>query len=130
MYLFVDPTSGEVWNEFRDDRDAQAKGGFGEPLVPCSKGAIGCYRAEGGRPLLSSAPTPDFLDGEFRYSARPRTYWSWDCTEIAAISEQGTTTSVVCPVVGLVEFSISSPGGPAPVERYQLRSFNGLFAQR
>ena len=130
MYLFVDPTSGETRVEYRDGREAIAKDGFGDPLLPCSRGSIGCYRTWGGRPLLSSLPPPDFLNGEFRYSVRPKTYWSRPCSEIRATSEQGTTTSVVCPIVGLVEFSIPVTGGPAPVERFELRSFNGLFAQR
>jgi len=130
MYLFADPRLGETWSEYRDDREAIAKGGFGDPLTPCSRGSISCYRTWGGQPLLSSLPPPDFLNGEFRYSARPRTYWTWSCNEISATSERGTTTSVVCPVVGLVEFSIPTTGGPSSVERFELRSFNGLFAQR
>src|SRR5690606_9537584 len=72
MYLFADPRLGETWSEYRDDREAIAKGGFGDPLTPCSRGSISCYRTWGGQPLLSSLPPPDFLSGEFRYSARPR----------------------------------------------------------
>ncbi|MET4682750.1 hypothetical protein [Brevundimonas faecalis] len=130
MYLFADPKTGETWSEYRDDREAVAKGGFGEPLTPCSRGSIRCYRMRSGQPLLSSLPPPDFLNGEFRYSSRPMTYWTWPCTEISAVSERGATTSVVCPVVGLVAFSIAATGGPGSVERFELRSFNGLFAQR
>jgi hypothetical protein len=130
MYLFVDPRSGETWPEYRDEREAVAKGGFGDPLTPCSRGSIRCYQTRGGQPLLSSLPPPDFLNGEFRYATRPRTYWSWPCTEISATSKRGATTSVVCPVVGLVEFSVAATNDSRQVQRFQLRSFNGLFAQR
>lgn len=129
VYLFVDPGSGDTWSEYRDDREALAKGGFGDSLLPCSQGSIGCFRAW-GQPLLSALPPPDFLNGEYRYSVRPRTYWAMPCSEISAASDRGTTSSVVCPVMGLVEFAVSTTGGPSPVERFQLRSFNGLFAQR
>lgn len=74
--------------------------------------------------------TTRLLKGEFRYAARPVTYWSWSCNEIRATSERGTTTSVVCPVVGLVEFSIPTTGDGSSVERFELRSFKGLFADR
>lgn len=130
MYLFADPRLGATWSEYRDDREAVAKGFSGDDLTPCSRGSIGCYRTRGGHPLLSSLPPPDFLNGEFRYSARPVTYWSWPCNEIRATSEGGITTSVVCPVVGLVEFSIRTTGDPKSVDRFELRSFAGLFAER
>lgn len=130
MYLFVDPATGETWAEYRDDREAVEQGGFGDPLAPCSRGSIGCYRAWGGRPLVSALPPPDFLGGEFRYSSRPTTFWTMSCHEIRATSDEGATTSIVCPAVGLVAFSVSATGGPGPVERFELRSFNGLFAQR
>lgn len=130
MYLFVDPRLGITWSEYRDDREAVAKGFSGDDLTLCSRGSIGCYRTRGGQPLLSSLPPPDFLNGEFRYAARPVTYWSWSCNEIRATSERGITTSVVCPIVGLVEFSIPTTGDGSSVERYELRSFKGLFADR
>lgn len=130
IYLFVDPGSGVTWSEYRDDREAVAKGFFGDDLTPCTRGLIGCYKTRGGQPLLSSLPPPDFLNGEFRYSARPVTYWSWPCDEIRATSDRGITTSVVCPVVGLVEFSIPKTGDASSVDRFELRSFNGLFAER
>jgi hypothetical protein len=130
MYLFVDPTTGETWGEYRDDRDAVEKAGFGDPLAPCGRGSIDCYRAWGGRPLLSALPPPDFLNGEYSYSSRPTTFWTMACEEIRATSDEGATTSIVCPVVGLVAFSMSASGARGPAERFELRSFNGLFAQR
>lgn len=130
MYLFVDPRVGATWSEYRDDREAVAKGFSGDDLTPCSRGSIGCYRTRGGQPLLSSLPPTDFLNSRFRYSARPVTYWSWPCNEITATSDRGITTSVVCPVMGLVEFSTPTTGDASSVDRFELRSFNGLFAER
>jgi len=130
MSMFVDPASGEVWSAFRDDRDELAKDGPGDPLTPCGQGSVGCFQTTGGQPLLSALPPADFLSGAFRYSAQPRQYWSMPCNEISAVSDRGTTTSVVCPVVGLVEFSFVVSGSDSPLERYQLKSMNGLFAGR
>ncbi|GEM_PF-5296819 len=128
--MFVDPASGQTWASFRDDRDAPQKEGPGDPLSPCSQGSIGCFQTTGGQPLLSALPPADFLGGAFHYSAGPRQYWSMPCNEISAVSDRGTTTSIVCPVVGLVEFSFVVSGSDSPLERYQLKSMNGLFAQR
>lgn len=128
--MFVDPASGETWAAFRDDQDAVEKEDPGDPLSPCARDAIGCFRTTVGPPLLSALPPPDFLNGAFRYSARPRRYWAMPCNEISAISDRGATISVVCPTVGLVEFSFDVPGSESPVERYQWKSMNGLFAQR
>lgn len=130
MSMFVDPASGETWVAFRDERDALSKEGFGDPLSPCNQGSISCFRTTGGQPLLSALPPPDFLGGAFRYSAQPRQFWTMSCNEISAVSDRGTTTSVVCPVVGLVEFSFVVTGSESPLERYELKSMNGLFAER
>ena len=127
--MFIDPASGDSWVEFRDDREAQSKAGFSDPLSPCSAGSVGCYQFA-GQPLLSALPLPGFLGGAYRFSARPKRYWNYPCTEISAVSDRGTTTSVVCEAIGLVEFSFVVTGSLSPLERYQLRSFNGLFAQR
>ena len=130
MSMFIDPSSGETWVAFRYERDALQKEGFGDPLSLCNQGSISCFRTTAGQPLLSALPPPDFLSGAFRYSVQPRQFWSMRCNEISAVSDRGTTTSVVCPVVGLVEFSFAFTGSDSPIERYQLKSMNGLFAQR
>lgn len=130
MSMFIDPTSGETWIAFRDEREAVAKEGFGDPLSPCGRGPINCFQTTGKQPLLSALPPADFLGGAFSYSAQPRQFWSMPCNEISAVSDQGTTTSVVCPVVGLVEFSFVVTGSDSPLERYRLKSMNGLFAER
>ncbi|MNR22947.1 hypothetical protein D3C85_1399340 [compost metagenome] len=130
MSMFVDPASGETWAAFRDERDALAKEGPGDPLSPCTQRPVGCFQTTGGQALLSDLPPAGFLNGAFRYSAQPRQYWSMPCNEISAVSDRGTTTSVVCPSVGLVEFSFVVSGSDSPLERYQLKSMNGLFAER
>lgn len=129
MSLFVDPASGETWVAFRDDREAVSKEGFGDPLTPCDVGLIGCFRMH-GQPLLSDLPPAGFLGGEFRFSSSPRSFWAMPCKEIRAMSDHGTTISIVCPVVGLVKFSFAMTGSDGPLERYRLKSMNGLFSQR
>jgi hypothetical protein len=129
MALFIDPTEGVTWAAFRDERDAVSKEGPGETLFECGNGVIGCFKEAQLPPLLSALPPAGFLDGAYQYTARPIRFWASSCTEIAASSERATTTSVVCPVVGLVQFSYSVDGNDE-AERYQLKSLNGLFARR
>lgn len=130
MSMFIDPASGETWVAFRDEREGVSKEGFGDPLSPCSRGSIKCFQTTSAQPLLSALPPADFLQGAFSYSAQARQFWSMPCNEISAVSARGTTISVVCPRVGLVEFSFVVTGSESPLERYQLRSMNGLFAER
>lgn len=128
LALFIDQASGDTWVAFRDEREAVSKEGPGSPLVACREGAIGCFKEEQRPPLLSTLPPADFLNGAFRYTARPASFWAMTCTEIEASSQEATTTSIVCPVVGLVQFAYAVNGNPT--ERYQLKSWAGLFAQR
>ncbi len=127
MGMFIDGSSGETWIAFRDDREKIESEGYGEPLAACGQGRVGCFKEELRPPLLSALPPPDFLDGAFTYASRPRRFWAVPCTEISATAGVATTTSVVCPVLGLVEFSYAN--GTA-VDRYQLKSWVGLFSQR
>lgn len=129
MSLYIDESLGETWVAFRDEREALQKEGFGDPLVPCGQGALGCLKPEGRPPLLSALPPTGFLGGAFRYSARPVTKWAMPCTEITASSERAKTVSIVCEVVGLVQFTYVTGGNP-PVEQYELKSWNGLFSHR
>lgn len=128
MSLFVDPSLGETWVALRDDNEGLSKEGVGDPLTPCDQGSISCFKPEGRPPLLSALPPDGFLEGQFRYSARPVTVWTMPCTEIAAASAGATTTSTVCDTIGLVAFTYAV--ADAPVERYELKSFAGLFATR
>lgn len=129
MALFIDPTEGATWAAFRDERDAISKEGPGETLLHCGTGAIGCFKEAQLPPLLSALPPAEFLDGAYQYTARSTRFWAISCTEIAASSELATTTSVVCPALGLVQFSYSVDGNDE-AERYQLKSYSGLFARR
>lgn len=128
MALFIDQGSGETWAAFRDQREAVSKEGPGTRLVTCGQDTIGCFKDEQRPPLLSTLPPTDFLDGAFRYGARPTKFWAMSCNEIEAAATDVATKSTVCPVIGLVQFSYWANGVQA--ERYQLKSWAGLFSQR
>lgn len=128
MSLFIDPALGETWVAFRNENEGVSKEGYGDPLAPCGQSSIGCFKPDGRPPLLSKLPPDGFLGGDFIYSARPVTVWTIPCNEISAVSARATTTSTVCGSVGLVAFTYAVLGNP--VERYELKSYAGLFATR
>lgn len=126
MLFFDEPTALALW-EFRDERDAVQKVSS-ESLIVCHATGGRCLIDQGRPPILSDVPANLTLGGQFRYTETPVRKWASNCRAISASADSQTTTSVNCPLFGVVEIMYSGPTGA--VERYELKSYRGLFARR
>jgi hypothetical protein len=122
---FIDERTGTDWVSFSEIGGTE---GWGVGFAPCSAGSVKCLQSEGWPPLLSSLPSHDFLGGSFTYAAVDVDRRSNTCSEITATAGTRQTTSIVCPVVGLVEFQYRREG--RLVEKYILKGMTGLFGSR
>lgn len=125
MALFIDEKTGTSWISFSEIGGSE---GFGDGFAPCSGGTVKCLQSEAWPPLLSSLPPRDFLGGAFTYAAVDVGRRSNTCSEITATAGTRQTISIVCPVVGLVEFQYRREG--RMVEKYILKGMTGLFGSR
>lgn len=125
MALFVDEKTGTDWISFSEIGGTE---GWGGGFAQCSAGTVKCLQSEAWPPLLSVLPPHDFLGGSFTYAAVDVDRRSNTCSEITATAGTRQTISIVCPVVGLVEFQYRREG--RLVERYILKGMTGLFGSR
>jgi len=125
MALFIDERSGTDWISFSEVGGTE---GWGGGFAQCSAGTVKCLQSEVWPPLLSSLPPHDFLGGSFTFAAVDVDRRSSTCSEITTTAGTLQTISIVCPVVGLVEFQYRREG--RLVEKYILKGMTGLFGSR